>query len=204
MGLILGYRVIWNLALTFILLFFHIALVELLNLNGLLTFLPIFPLRLYQSFDIITLRWSCEAKTVRCICLYHLLYIVIIIFLRLSCKRPKLLFFRDWESLIVIKTIEVIEHTLNWLLYLSEGWLWDRDCLSHWTWFNYRHFWNISLLNTWLVHSCLKHFPCILIFLWKLCESFFLNWNLWLRNHLLLWCVGFFWFRKNSIVLLII
>jgi len=150
-SLLLRILVILSLALDFILFALDIALVEFLYLDRFLALLSIFPLRFYKSFDSIILRWSSEAQTIRCVGLYHLLNIIIFIFVGLGSKGPKLLFFRYWESFIIVEAIEVIENTLNldWLTKSS----WGGYSLGHWAWRSLHcwywglYNWNICLLN---------------------------------------------------------
>lgn len=156
MSLNLRSLIILNLALIFILFSLDHAFIKLLNFDRFLSLLPIFPFRLDKSFNAIILRRSSETQVIRCIGLYHLLYIVIIILLWLCSKRPKLLFLRDWKSLIVVKTIEVIEHTLYWLSKAHRNWC----SFSHWARRRRCDYWklraarSIGLLNWRLVHCC--------------------------------------------------
>jgi hypothetical protein len=151
LSLLLRSLVILSLALDFILFALDIAFVEFLYLDRFLPLFSIFPLRFYKSFDSIILRWSSEAQTIRCVGLYHLLNIIIFIFVWLGSKGPKLLFFRYWESFIIVEAIEVIENTLNldwgtkssWGGYSLGHWAWRSLHCWYWGFYN----WNICLLN---------------------------------------------------------
>ena len=185
------------------LFFFYHAFIEFLNFDGLFAFFSVFPFRFDQGFDTISLWWSYEPMIIGCVCLYHLLNIVIIIFGGLRSEWPELDLFRHLEAVVVIQTIEVIKDALNGL---REANIQGIGFCQYWrSWHYYiENRCCLILLNARLIHGLLKHFPCVLIFFWQLCEGRLLDWDLSLGDRLLFGSINFLGLWDQAIVLLII
>jgi hypothetical protein len=108
------------------------------------------------------LGWSGEAQAVRCVCLDHLLHIVVVVLLR--TEWPEWLFLRHRECIIIVKTIEIIEHRLHRLSIPNRYriyFLYGLDIHRYLDLVCCR----LLFLDARLIHGLLKHLPCILVFL---------------------------------------